>query len=151
VSLFAKSSTILLVLMTAVPAGCSGGGGEVAVPFKKAGPPPPARCLERYNKDSSALALGKHAYSRGHNARSARVTSVNEPENFIKHECLVVYADDENDRREYGTLGQFSSANGWLSITDFPVKSEKERIALQRTGAERANAKLNPDGTLSRF
>jgi hypothetical protein len=33
-------------------------------------------------------------------------------------------------------------------MTKYVVQSKKERLGLQRTGAERANAKLNSDGTL---
>jgi hypothetical protein len=147
-SVFAKSSTILLVLMTALPAGCSG-GGEATVPFKKAGPPPPTSCIEGYNENTTALELGKHAYSLRHGSRAARVFQVNRPAHG-GNLCVIVYADVERDR-EYGTLGQFSFGSQWLPITEYPVRSERERLDLQRTGAERANAKLNSDGTLSRF
>jgi hypothetical protein len=149
-SRFARSATIPLVLMVALAAGCGGGGGEeVTVPFKKAGPPPPASCIERYNEDTSALELGKHAYSLRHGSRAARVFQVNKPAHG-GNLCVVVYADVESDR-EYGTLGQFNFGNQWLLLTEYAVRSERERLDLQRTGAERANAKLNSDGTLSSF
>ena len=146
-SLFAKLSTILLVFVIALSAGCS--GEAATVPFKKGGPPPPAGCLERYNKDETATTLGKHAYSLRHGSRAARVFSVYRPAHG-GHLCFVVYADVESDR-EYGTLGQFSFGSQWLLMTEYAVQSEKERLAIQRTGAERANAKLNSDGTLSSF
>lgn len=130
-------------------AGCSSSGEGNTVPFKEAGPPPPASCIERYNKDDTALSLGKHAYSLRHGSRAARVFTVFRPAHGGRL-CVVVYADVPSDR-EYGTLGQFSFGNQWLLITEYAVGSEKERIDLQRTGAERANAKLNSDGTLTPF
>jgi hypothetical protein len=63
---------------------------------------------------------------------------------------VVIYADVPSDR-EYGTLGQFSFGPQWLLITEYAIGSEKERIDLQRMGAEQANAKLNKDGTLTAF
>jgi hypothetical protein len=149
-SRFAKSATITLVSMVALAAGCGGGGGEGAtVPFKKGGPPPPPSCIERYNESETALQVGKHAYSLRHGSRAARVFSVFRPAHGGDL-CVVVYADVESDR-EYGTLGQFNFGNQWLLLTEYAVRSEKERLDLQRTGAERANAKLNSDGKLSPF
>jgi hypothetical protein len=143
----ATSSTVLVVFASALMFGC---GGADTVPFKKAGPPPPAGCLKRYNKDPTAVQLGKHAYSLSHGSRAARVTRLNKPQYFLKNQCLVVYGDREGDR-EYGTLGQYTTNAGWTSMIDYPERSEQKRIALQRTGAEAANAKLNSDGTLSTF
>jgi hypothetical protein len=128
-------------------AACS--GEAATVPFKKGGPPAPASCIERYNKDDTALSLGKHAYSLRHGSRAARVFTVFRPAHG-GHLCVVVYADVESDR-EYGTLGQFSFGSQWLLMTEYAVRSEKERLDLQRTGAEQANAKLNSDGTLTPF
>jgi hypothetical protein len=144
---FVTSSTVLVVFASALLSGC---GGTDTVAFKKAGPPPPAKCLKSYNRDPTAVQLGRHAYSPSHGSRAARVTTLNKPEYLLKDECLVIYADREGDR-EYGTLGQFTTNAGWTSMIDFPLRSEKQRIALQRTGAEAANAKLNSDGTLSSF
>jgi hypothetical protein len=62
---------------------------------------------------------------------------------------VVVYADVESDK--YGTLGQFNFGNQWVLLTEYDVSSEKQRLDLQRTGAERANAKLSSDGKLSPF
>jgi hypothetical protein len=149
VSRFSKLALIPVILIAPLFSGCSG-NGEATVPFKKGGPPPPARCIKLYNKDETALPLGKHAYSPGHGSRAARITAVNEPKYGLARQCLVIYADAESDR-EYGTLGEFSTDAGWLPMTDYPVSSEQERIALQRSGAESANAKLSPDGTLSPF
>jgi hypothetical protein len=68
-----------------------------------------------------------------------------------------VFAAPESDR-EYGTLGEFSTAStaengpvasGWQYISNFPVESQKERIELQRRGAERANVALGEDGELA--
>jgi hypothetical protein len=145
--LLAKSSTILLVSIAALSAGCS--GQAATVPFKKAGPPPPTSCIERYNKDETATLLGKHAYSLRHGSRAARVFTVFKPAHG-GHLCVVVYADVDSDR-EYGTLGQFNFGNQWILLTEYDVSSEKERLDLQRTGAERANAKLSSDGKLSPF
>jgi hypothetical protein len=143
---FAKSSSILLVLMTALAAGCNSGG---TVPFKKGGPPAPPRCIEAYNKNGSALVLGKHAYSLSHGSRAAHVFEVSK--DGLRNECVVIYADVESDR-EFGTLGQYSYKTEWYLITMYPgARSERVRLDLQRTGAEQANAKLNSDGTLSAF
>jgi hypothetical protein len=129
-------------------AGCSG-NGAATVPFKRGGPPPPPSCIERYNGDETALSFGKHAYSLRHGSRAARVFTVFKPAHGGLW-CVVVYADVESDR-EFGTLGQFGVGNQWTPLTEYPVRSEKERLDLQRTGAERANSKLNEDGTLTAF
>jgi hypothetical protein len=142
-----------LVSLLAVAVGLAsllGCGSAGTVPFKKSGSPPPADCLKRYNSDPNARVLGKHAYSLSHGSRAARVFQLNKPAYGLRNECAVVYADVESDR-EYGTLGQFSNRKVWLLISDYPERSERDRIALQRSAAESANVKLNKDGTLTPF
>jgi hypothetical protein len=138
--------TAAVISLLAV-AGC-GGGGDEAVSFKKAGPPAPSKCIEKHNNDPTALELAKHAYSTGHNSRSARVFLVDKPEQGLPNSCVVIYADKETDR-EYGTLGQFQEGLGWTLITYYPVATQKERLALQRSGAEQSNAALSEDGKLT--
>jgi hypothetical protein len=140
---------LAVVVAVFVVSGC-GGGGSQAVPFKKAGPPPPEKCLERHNNDPTALELAKHAYSPGHNSRSARVFAVNKPEQGLADACVVIYADAESDR-EYTTLGQFTEGPEWTIITYYPLPTQKERIALQKSGAEQSNAQLTEDGKLRPF
>ncbi len=139
-----------------VAAGCGGDSGEAS--FKKAGPPPPPKCLERWNEDEIAAQFGRHAYSPGHDSRAARVTLLNEPAQGVEDACLVMFAASESDR-EYGTLGQFHTPQkadpsglvegGWQQVTMLPVDTPQERIALQASGSEKANAALDGDGKLS--
>jgi hypothetical protein len=136
----------------------SGGcGGDKAVSFKKGGPPAPKKCLERWNADQAAVSFGQHAYAPGHDSRAGHVFIVNRPRLGLRNACVVVFAASESDR-EYGTLGEFSTAStaengpvasGWQYISNFPVESQKERIELQRRGAERANVALGEDGELA--
>jgi hypothetical protein len=129
--------------------GC-GGGGE-AVGFKRGGPPAPARCVKLWNADPTALELGKHFYSPGHDSRAAHVSIINVPEAGLRNQCLVVAAAREDDR-EFGTIGQFSSpGGGWQLINYIPDQSQEERLKIQRSGRERANAELRSDGTIAPF
>jgi hypothetical protein len=145
------------VLVTLLAAGC--GGGEV-VSFKKGGPPAPKECIERWNADQTAVALGKHAYSPGHDSRAGRVFFVDEPGRDMRDACVTVFAASESDR-EYGSLGGYSSETRnvnsgrlerrWRLITFFPTASQDERLILQRSGGERANVALEESGTLAPF
>jgi hypothetical protein len=146
----AFAAAALLVL------GC---GGEETTGFKKGGPPPPKRCLERWNRDEGALSFGRHAYSPGHDSRAGRVFAVKDPKRGLSDACVVVFAAKDSDR-EYGTLGWFNASRGsgtqtalpqpeWEVIGSLPVETQKQRIELQRSGAERANVALSKDGSLT--
>lgn len=147
-----ERASVALAATALLASGC--GGGDTAVSFKKAGPPAPKKCVERWNRDDDALSAGRHAFSAGHDSRAGRVFHVNEPERDLVNACFVVFAANESDR-EYGTLGMFSSETrsisglpqtGWRYITLLPVESEQERHGLQRSGAERANVALDKSG-----
>jgi hypothetical protein len=143
----AKLAFLLAVGIALAAVSACGGAGTAS--FKKGGPPAPPACLQRYNKNSSALSLGKHAYSLSHGSRAARVFH-GKPSAGLGKECVVVYADVESDR-EYGTLAQFSYGKQWLNLIEYPVQSERERLEIQRSGAESANVKLHKDGTITPF
>jgi hypothetical protein len=146
-----------LVLVALLAAGC---GGAEGVSFKRGGPPAPKKCIERWNADRTSIALGKHAYSNGHDSRAGRLFFVDEPERDLKEACVAVFAASESDR-EYGTLGGYISETRnvnsgrlerrWRLITFYPVASQDERIALQRSGAEQANVALEESGEIKPF
>ena len=131
---------------------CGGGGGPVA--FTKGGPPAPRKCIERWNAEEGALLFGKHAYSPGHDSRAARVFFVNDPERDLPNVCTYVFAVSDSDR-EFGSVGGFGGKRPgddrftWQYISHYPVKSPKERIALQRSGAEQANVSLHENGKMT--
>lgn len=151
--------TCALALAVAAVALVACGGGSGQASFKRSGPPPPPQCLERWNADEEALAAGKHAYSTGHDARAARVTLEDLPQQKLEDVCMVVFAAKPSDR-EYGILANYSSATGksadssglieaaWHPVTYLPVSSEQERIERQRSG-EKANSGLSEDGRLA--
>ena len=129
----------------------AGGCGDesAVVDFKRSGSAPPADCVQRWNADPLAVNFGLHMY-QGHHSRAARVYPFDKPETGLANQCVVVFAIAENDR-EFGTDGQVSTSSGWVNMTTIPVKSERERIAIQRSGAQQANVKLAGDGKIAPF
>lgn len=137
--------------------GC-GADGRPAVTFKKGGPPAPRKCIERWNADSMAISFGQHAYSPGHDSRAGHAFLRNERKRGFEDTCAVVFAASESDR-EYGTLGAYGGppptvdsaapAPTWQWITNYPVESQKQRIQLQRSGAEQANVALMKTGKIA--
>jgi hypothetical protein len=158
VSKLTKRAVAALVLATLLAAGCGGGGGNEMVAFKKGGPPAPKQCIERWNGDRTALELGKHAYSPGHDSRAGRVFFVDEPRRELTEACVAVFAASESDL-EYGTLGGFNAATRnlnsgqlerrWRQLTFYPARSPDQRVELQRSGAERANVALEESGRIT--
>jgi hypothetical protein len=137
-------------------AGCGSGSSTVA--FEKAGPPAPMECVDRWNADETALAEGQHFYSPGHDSRAGHAFLVNDPKRGLADTCVVIFAARESDR-EYGTIGAFGGpptpgsdefgSESWRYTTEYPVASQKERIALQKQGSEQANVALREDGTIA--
>lgn len=116
---------------------------------RSSGPEPPERCIESWNGDEIAKALGKHAYD-GHQIRSAMVEEIPAPkgaENIrSKRTCLVVMVAPEGDKEE-GRLGLVVTRFGWSQLFELGY-SDAELIDLQRSAADGANADLFPDGSL---
>ena len=144
----------MLVGAALLTAGC----GSEAVSYKKAGPPAPKKCLDRFNADPTALSFGRHAHGPGHDSRAGHVFFVNKPRIGLVNTCVVVFAASESDR-EYGILGEFSSeirsietgllSRPWQYINVYPGATQQEKIALQRTGAEQANVALDKHGKIT--
>jgi hypothetical protein len=152
-------SAALAIAIALLAAGC--GGGSSTVGFKKAGPPAPQECIDRFNADESARAAGRHFYSPGHDSRAGHAFFAIDPERGRTDICVVVFAARESDR-EYGTIGAFggppmppsdadfgSGEGAWRYTTEFSFTSEKERLAVQKQGAEQANVALHRDGTIA--
>ena len=129
-----------LALIAAALVGCGSGSSA---------PEPPQRCIESWNGDEIAKALGKHAY-RGHEIRSAKVEEIPAPpgaENIrAERACLVVFVAAEGDREE-GRLGLVVTRFGWSQLFELGY-SDSELVDLQRSAADGANADLFPDGSL---
>jgi hypothetical protein len=153
----ARTLGLSLFLLGALFAAAGCGGSEGSPRLIKGGPPAPAKCLERWNGDETALGFGRHAYSTGHDSRGGRVFAVDDRDRGLEDACVVVFAASESDR-EFGILGWFSNrertedgvfGGGWEVISYYPAESQRERIELQKTGAERANVALGEDGKLT--
>ena len=136
----------MLAVASLVGTGC---GDDASGGFEKGGAPAPRECVERYNENPGAHALGTHAYGTGHDSRAAHVFRITDSENGLERSCAVIFAAMDSDR-EYGTLGAIEYPSGWDYTTRLRVTPDR-RAEIQRLGAEQANVALESDGTLSGF
>lgn len=124
------AAALSLVLIGA--AGCGGDASGSASRGEMAG------CANAWNSQRAAT-TGAHAYS-DHGAREALVTTVDAQGG---ESCAVIFsvpADDE----EYGTVGEVATLGGWV-----PMQTQTgDAAALQRRGADEANATVAADGTV---
>ncbi len=112
------------------------------------GPEAPDRCLDRWNEDSVAKTLGKHAYD-DHEIRRALVEETTAPKaKNVRSEqtCLVVFEVQEGDPEE-GQLGLVITRFGWSQLFELGLTDE-ELLDLQRSAADSSNASVFPDGSL---
>ena len=137
-----KPAAPLVACVVLSLSGCGDGDG---VAFKKAGPPAPRACLERWNADENATSFGRHAHAAPHNSRAAQVFRVAVEEGSPR-ECAVVFAVSESDR-EYGTVGEVSYSGGWELMNYFSALGDPG--VAQRKAARNANAQLDSDGRLT--
>jgi hypothetical protein len=129
---------------------CGGGSDNEGVTFKRGGPPPPAPCIERWNRDQEAIKDGLHAYNPPHDSRAARVFDLGDEYPELNGRCAVVFAVAESDR-EYGAVGWFDSTGTWDVMVFIPSATPEERAEIQRRAREGANARLLESGRLAGF
>jgi hypothetical protein len=111
----------------------------------------PSECVDSWNGDDEAGAVGRHGYA-AHNYQQAEVRFLSAkgeavPEDSRDALCAVVFPAETLDPEPIAAA--YVRRGGWVSLGELGVGNE--RLAeLQRDAVTGFNARVRPDGTLSR-
>ena len=110
----------------------------------------PSECVESWNRDESASAVGRHSYA-SHRYQNAEVRYLSARGEMVPADarsalCAVVFPAETLDPEP--TAAAYIRRGDWVSLGELGV--DTDRLAeLQREAVTGFNASVRPDGTLS--